>query len=118
LSVPYKYFVRPAYGSAELLLQFNLNSTDTDFIKDVFNALASIQPQIDSLQELWMNGEILLHIQSTIGKFCLSRDIWDVAFVTAEENQPCIKAITKILEQNPCFTREEVDFDMYKTSCA
>ena len=113
LSLPYKYYIRPAYGSTELLLQFNLNSTDTEFIKDLFHALESIHPRVDSLQELWMNGEILLHIHSTIGKFCVSRDIWDFAFITAEENQPGIQAITKLLEQSSRFTREEVDFEKF-----
>ena len=115
LRVPYKYHIRPAYGSSELLLQFNLNSSDTEFIKDLFNVLSSIEPKVNSLQELWMNGEILLHIHSTIGEFCLSRDIWDFAFLTAEENQPCIKAINEILDQSPLFIKEEVDFENYKT---
>lgn len=118
MSVPYKYHLRPAYGSPELLLQFNLDSSDTDFIKDVFKALASIEPKVNSLQELWMNGEIILHISSSIGEFCLSRDIWDFGFVTAEENQPCIKAIHKILDRNPLFMQEEVDFENYKTQKA
>ena len=117
MRVPYKYYVRPAYGSTELLLQFNLNSTDTEFIKDLFDALTSIDPRVNSLQELWMNGEILLHIHSAIGDFCISRDIWDFAFVTAEENQPCIMVINQILEQSPLFIREEVDFESYKTAC-
>lgn len=115
MGIPYKYHLRPAYGAAELLLQFNLNSTDTDFIKDLFNTLACIDPKVNSLQELWMNGEILLHIHSTIGEFCVSRDIWDFAFVTAEENQPGIMAITEILDQSRLFIKEEVDFESYKT---
>ena len=115
MRVPYKYHIRPAYGSAELLLQFNLSSSDTEFIRDLFNVLAAIEPRVDSLQELWMNGEILLHIHSTIGGFCVSRDIWDFAFVTAEENQTCIMAIHKILDQSPLFIKEEVDFENYKT---
>ena len=118
MSIPYKYNLRPAYGSSELLLQFNLDSLDTDFIKDLFNALMGIEPKVDSLQELWMNGEILLHINSTLGEFCVSRDIWDFAFVTAEENQHCILAINKILEQSPLFLKEEVDFENYKAQKA
>lgn len=115
MSIPYRYHLRPAYGSSELLLQFNLDSSDTEFIKDLFNALASIAPTVHSLQELWMNGEILLHINSTIGGFCISRDIWDFAFVTAEENQPCILVIDNILSQSPSFRKEAVDFKDYKS---
>jgi len=114
LSIPYKYHLRPAYGSTELLLQFNLDGSDTEFIKDLFKTIASIEPTIDSLQELWMNGEILLHINSRIGGFCVSRDIWDFAFVTAEENQSCIKAIHEIISQSPLFLRVEIDFEHYK----
>jgi hypothetical protein len=115
LSIPYKYHLRPAYDSSELLLQFNLDSSATEFIKDLFKALERIEPTVNSLQELWMNGEILLHINSNIGDFCLSRDIWDFAFVTAEENQSCIIAINKILYQSQLFIKEEVDFENYKT---
>ena len=49
-----------------------------------------------------------------MGLFTFSKDIWNFAFITAEDNQPCILKIDSLLLQHPAFQKEEVDFDDYK----
>ncbi len=114
MSKPYKYYLRPAYGSDKLLLQFFLDSSDTEFGKDLLKTLNGINPKIESVEDLWMNDEVLLHVSTNKGGFLLSKDIWDFAFITAENNQFCIALIDQILNKSSLFEREQVDFEDYK----
>lgn len=104
---PYKYHLRPGYGSDKLLLEFLLASTDTEFEKDLFTALKEINPKADTIEDLWMNDEVLIHVSSDKGYFTLSKDIWDFAFIMAESNQPCIKLIDEMLNNSHLFEKEQ-----------
>jgi len=99
-----------------LLLEFLLASTDTEFDKDLFTALKDIDPKVDTIEDLWVNDEVLLHVSSDKGTFTLSRDIWGFAFIMAENNQPCIKLIDEILNSNNLFKKEEVNFEDYENA--
>jgi hypothetical protein len=114
LGKPYPYRFRPCYGSEELLLEFILDSSDTEFDHDLFTALKDIRPVIESIEDLWMNDEVLLSISSTQGAFVLSKDNWGFAFLMAEKNQPCLKLIDGMLNSNSLFEKEEVDFKNYE----
>ena len=114
LGKPYTYLFRPGYGSDKLLLEFILDSTDTEFNQDLLTTLKDISPVIESIQDLWMNDEVLLVMSSTQGGFVLSKDIWGFAFITAEENQACLKLIDHILNNSSLFEKEEVDFKDYE----
>jgi hypothetical protein len=83
---PYKYYLRPAYGSDEMLLEFSISSDAQQFFKDLFETMESINPKIESLDDLWMNDEVLLHVDSIKGKFLISKDIWGFAFIMAEKS--------------------------------
>ena len=111
---PYKYHLRPGYGSDKLLLEFLLHSTDTEFDKDLFTTLRDINPKVDTVEDLWMNDAVLLHVSSDKGPFTLSKDIWDFAFIMADNNQPCVKRIDEILNSSNLFEKEEVNFEDYK----
>jgi hypothetical protein len=115
LGKPYTYRFRPGYGSDKLLLEFILDSTDVEFDKHLLTTLEDISPVIESVEELWMNDEVLLSITSTHGAFSLSKDIWGFAFLMAEENQSCLKLIDDILSNNSLFEKEEVDFKNYES---
>ena len=116
--MPYKYHLRPGYGSDKLLLEFILNSSDAEFSKDLLTSLKNINPKVETVEDLWMNDEVLLHVSSEEGDFMLSKDIWGFAFIMAESNQTCIKLIDEILKKSPLFQKEEVDFENYKSvSC-
>ena len=114
LTKPYKYRLRPGYGSDKLLLEFYLANKESEFQKDLFKTLKDLNPKIDTVEDLWMNDEVLLEVSSENGKFTLSRDIWDFAFIMADNNQPCIKLIDEILKSSNLFKKEEVNFEDYK----
>jgi hypothetical protein len=112
----YKYYLRPGYGSDKLLLEFLLDSSDTKFDKDLLTTLKDINPKVNTVEDFWMNEEILLQVSSDKGSFLLSKYVWDVAFIMAEENQSAIEYIDEILSNSNLFDKEEVDFGEYKSS--
>lgn len=114
MAKPYKYRLRPCYGSNELLLEFLLDDSDTEFEKDFFFAIKEIHPNVDSVNDLWMNDEVLLQVSSDQGAFLFSKDVWNFAFITAEKNQQCIKLLDNILTKSSLFEKEAVDFEDYK----
>ena len=114
MAKPYQYLLRPGYGSQELLLEFFLDSTDTQFENDLFTTLQSINPKVETAEDLWMNDEMLLQVSSDKGAFTLSRDNWDFVFIMAANNQLCIKLIDEILINSELFKKGEVDIDKYK----
>jgi hypothetical protein len=114
LGRPHKYLLRPGYGSDKLLLEFILDSSDTDLYQDLFTTLKDINPKIEAVDDLWVNDEILLHISSDNGDFLFSKDFWGFVFILADNNQSCIKLIDEILNNSSWFKKEEVDFEKYK----
>jgi hypothetical protein len=114
LGRPYTYHLRPGYGSDKLLLEFFLDSSDTDFLNDLFTTLKDIGPKIETVENWWMNDEVLLHVSSDKGEFLFSRDVWDFAFILADNNQSCIKLIDEMLNNSSWFKKEEVDFGKYR----
>lgn len=110
----YNYHFRPGYGSDELLIEFISGVENETFISDLLDTIKSIQPAIIDLNDLWMNDEVLYSINSTIGTFTLSKDIWDLAFIMAENNQPCIEKINQLLLMDNRFEKIDVDFNTYK----
>lgn len=111
----YKYRLRPGYGSDKLLLEFFLNDTDTEFDKILFITLKDINLKVDTVEDLLMNDEVLMHVSSDKGAFTISKDIWGFAFIMAENNQPCIDLLDGILSKSELFQKEEVDFENYKS---
>ena len=114
---PYKYYYRPAYGaygSEELLLEFYQGVENGTFYSDLFETISELNPKVESIEDLWMNDEVLLNVNSDIGSFILSKDIWDFAFIMAEKNQKCLEKINMILLISDLFEKVEVDFEAYK----
>lgn len=115
MATPYKYHLRPGYGSDELLLEFiNLDASDSNFEKDFFVVIDRIHPEVHSVHDLWMNDEVVLDVQSDKGSFSFHKDIWDYVFIMADENQPCIISIDEILRNSNLFEKVDVDFEKYK----
>lgn len=110
----YTYRYRPGYGSKNLLLEFVGGIERESFVADLLETLSEIKPVIDSIEDLWMNDEILFHITSQVGEFLLSIDIWELAFILGDSNQKGIKQIETILSKSNLFTKEKVNFDDYK----
>lgn len=76
--------------------------------------LRAINPRIDAIHDLWMNDEMILEISSDEGPFWLSKDTWDLAFITTHKNQSIIKRIDALLSNSALFEKEDVDFEDYK----
>ena len=87
--------------------------TDEKFLNDFSTALHSINSIAGEKVDLWMNDEVIQHFTSDLGKFELSIDIWDCAFIMSK-SQSVIHKIDEILQTNELFEKEEVDFSDYK----
>ncbi|WKL46724.1 hypothetical protein Q1W71_17365 [Flavobacterium pectinovorum] len=66
------------------------------------------------MNDLWMNDEIEIEVNSDIGLFYVSKDIWDLAFIMSDNNQECINKINLILLKDKNFHKTEVNFEDYK----
>ncbi|BAP33385.1 uncharacterized protein CHSO_4348 [Chryseobacterium sp. StRB126] len=110
----YKYYFRTGYGSSKLLIEFFKDAESNNFISDLLAAISELKPEVMDIPELWMNDEILLNINTEMGKFTVSTDIWGFVFIMAENNQECIFKINSILEVTENFEKEAVDFEKYK----
>ncbi len=110
----YKYRYRPEYGSDSLLIEFVYGVENEAFGTDLFDAMKEINPKLAGLEDLWMNDEFLYKINSDLGQFTLSKDIWDLAFLMADDNQSCILQINNLLLNDNRFEKIEVDFNDFK----
>jgi hypothetical protein len=111
----YRYRLRPGYGSKELLIELLPESANQVFLDDLLGVLSQVNAKVTSMQDLWMNDEVLLSFESDLGPFVVSKDIWDVVFILAPGNQPAILKIEQALHANSQFQKEIVDFDQYKS---
>jgi len=109
----YKYLLRPGFVSNKLLIQIFSGVEKENFFSDFLNTIAELKPKIVDIHDLWMNDEILFEIDSEKGIFTFSKDICDLAFIMAENNQECILQINSILESSEIFKKINPDFDKY-----
>ncbi|MFZ4475390.1 MAG: hypothetical protein ACOYPR_09380 [Saprospiraceae bacterium] len=112
--IKYKYRHRPGYGSDRLLIEFVSGVENEAFGADLFDAIKEINPKLAGREDLWMNDEILYTINSDLGQFTLSKDIWDFVFLMADDNQTCILQINNLLLHDNRFEKMEVDFNDFK----
>jgi ribosomal protein L40E len=110
----YKYRYRPGYGSDELLIDIFHGAENDGFLVDFSEAVASLNPTLKEVQDLWMNDEILMEFESDCGAFILSKDIWGFAFVMAAENQKGLEKIHQLLSSDINFESITVNNDDYK----
>jgi len=103
LKKKYKYRLRPCHDNLEILIEFI--NIDSDFISCFIDSLAEINPRVTDIEDLWVNDEVLLHIQTERGTFLFSKDIYDFVFIMSEENQYIIYQIDELLEKNNVFLK-------------
>lgn len=108
------YRLRPCYGSSELLIEFIHGPENNSFFRELKNALQSLAIEITATEDLWMNDEVLLTLSSSAGTFTFSKDIWNFAFIMANDNQECILKIDALLSKHALFIKQEVNFNDYK----
>ncbi len=109
--IKYKFHYRPGYGSDSLLIEFINGVENESFGTDLFDAIQEIKPKLEGREDLWINDEILYTINSDLGQFTLSKDIWDLAFLMADDNQSCVLQIHNLLLNDNRFEKIEVDFN-------
>lgn len=110
----YKYHLRPGYQSQNLLIEIFYGGENENFFSDFFSSIAEINPEIEEVNDLWMNDEYIFDVQSDIGSFSISKDIWDLVFIMSDDNQQCLQKINLILLNNKNFQKVEVNFEDYK----
>ena len=64
----YRYRHRPAYGSDELLIELLPKNADKAFMDALLSHLKEIELKIESVEDLWMNDEVILKCESKEGK--------------------------------------------------
>lgn len=114
-SSTYQYYYRPGYGSSKLLIEIISGVDHADFLTDLFDALKELKPELVTTEDLWMSDKMLYTMNSSLGSFTLSKDIWGFVFITADENQSCIANINVLLTKDNRFKKVEVDFRNYIT---
>ncbi|MGQ8867690.1 hypothetical protein [Myroides sp. TSA_177.3] len=110
----YKYHFRPEYGSEKLLIEIFDGLEKEEFLSDFLDAIKILKPKVVDFEDLWMNEEILINVNSEMGEFILSKDTWGFVFLMSENNQECLFRINSILEITENFEKVEVDFEDYK----
>jgi hypothetical protein len=110
----YKYRLRPEFGSKSLILEFVNGVEKGVFGRNLFDALKEINPKHEEREDLWLNDEVLCTVNSDLGQFTLSKDIWGFAFIMANDNQSCILQINNLLLNDNRFEKIEIDFDDFK----
>ena len=110
----YKYHFRPEYGSEKLLIEIFDGLEKEEFLSDFLDAIKILKPKAVDFENLWMNDEILIEVNSEIGEFILSKDTWGIVFLISENNQECLFRINSIFEITENFEKVEIDFENYK----
>lgn len=110
----YKYYFRPEYGSTKLLIEFFHGAENEKFLPDFLNTITELNPKIVDTTDLWMNDEVRISIDSDIGEFIVSKDVWGFAFLMAENNQLCLSRINSIIEVAENFEKIDIDFENFK----
>lgn len=110
----YSYKLRPGFGSKELLLDFDCNGRPDSLQNDLFKLLEDANFTITGVGDLWMNDQLLFEFKSQTKTVTITRDIWDLFFITAENNQSAITKLDELLSDHPLFEKMEVDFSEYE----
>jgi len=105
----YQYHFRPGYGSEKLLLHFFSGVENENFLHHLLKAIEDVHPQLLNLKDVWMNDEIKLSFQSVMGGFLISKDIWDMVFIMADNNQAVFHKINALLNVDSNFEKISID---------
>jgi hypothetical protein len=102
------------YGSEQLLIELLPKSADDTFFCELLQVLKQVNAKVADVRDVWMNDEVWLSFNSDVGPFLVTKDIWDLVFIMAPENEAAIPKIAEALRANAQFQSEVVDFDEYR----
>lgn len=108
----YTYKLRPAYGSTELLLEFNPTKNINQVVKNILEVFDQLGLKSKGA-ELLLDDQ-LINFSSDNGNITLNIDGWDNIFILGEDNQADILKIDRTLEHSDLFKKQKVDFTDYK----
>src|SRR5688572_21119870 len=114
MTKPYRYKLRPGYGSSQLLIEFIIIKEPDNFIKVLLEILTARGFLFNGTTDVWMNDEIWIHLQSSNGKIIVTKDVHGFVFILGENNQMDILRIGTILLKSGLFEKEETDYSKYK----
>lgn len=114
MSKPYSYLLRPGYRTSELLIEFVIIKEPKSFIQELINLLTVNDFLYNGSTDVWMNQEILIHLESSNGKVNVIRDFYDFVFILGENNQKDILRIDTILIKSGLFEKKKADYSKYK----
>lgn len=100
-----KYYYRTAYNSGVAAIEFFQGTERDGFFRTVFTALSSVHPMVKNIREMWKNDEMIVHVDSDLGDFIVSKDIYDLSSIISRRNAGCIEKIDQILAANPMFQK-------------
>ena len=86
----FTFIIRPGYGSNKLLIEFEKGSGSKEMLIALKETLSSIGVKAKEKEDLWLNDEVAYHMNSDLGEFEISINIWDHVFIMAMENQKAI----------------------------
>ncbi len=109
----YSFKVRPGYNSSAMLIDFSLDEADDVFFGTLYGALQGINPSKVDLKELWVEENVTLQCNSDLGEFEIVSDIYDLVFITANDNQNIIQKIEELLSNHHAFTKQKYDARVY-----
>lgn len=112
----HRYKLRPGYYSGTLLIEMMPDPPDIaneDFFDQLLGAIKQINAKLVTIQDLWMNDEVLLTFNSDMGSFTASKDIWGIVFIMADGNQEVLLKIDAMLQESSLFLQELVDYKQY-----
>lgn len=110
----YSYKLRPGYGSRELLLELNCNGHPDSLQKDLFKLMEEAEFTFSRSGDLWMNDQLLFEFKFKSETITLTRDVWDLFFITGETSQNAIRTLDKLLSKDSLFEKLEADFSAYE----
>lgn len=103
----YRYTLRPAYGSGELLIEIFRGADQETFFTDLLKALEAMQPRVKKRDDSWVSDEFVYHFDSAAGAFSLHIDTWGLGFIMAEANSGAVPVIDRLLQTAPDFEKSE-----------
>lgn len=109
----YSFKVRPGYNSSAMLIDFSLDEADDVFFGTLYGALQGINPSKVDLKGLWVEENVTLQCNSDLGEFEIVSDIYDLVFITANDNQNIIQKIEELLSNHHAFTKQKYDARVY-----
>ncbi|MFZ4057381.1 MAG: hypothetical protein ACOYKE_04555 [Ferruginibacter sp.] len=107
-ATPYQYQCRKAFGSDALLIEFVSNTNSPLFLNQLLDALKPLEIIVADITDQWVNDEVWINVECSLGKAIITKDIYECVFIMAKEQPSIIHAIDGVLAKHPLFEKVKV----------